>query len=146
MKCPYSEFFWSAFSRICTEYGEILGISPYPVRMRENTDQKNSEYRHFFSRCVSLQTSLHLLTPQGHLRHIFYVFSCFWINYINSRISRPHHAETIVIQVLEFVDQKNSVTGSSFSLNVTVTLLQQTFTCSNSTIQTLGKSARYVQS
>ena len=20
-KCPYSEFFWSVFSRICTEYG-----------------------------------------------------------------------------------------------------------------------------
>ena len=23
-KCPYSEFFWSIFSRIWTEYGEIL--------------------------------------------------------------------------------------------------------------------------
>ena len=42
-KCPYSEFFWSFFSRIPTEYGEILRICPYPVRMRENTDQKNSE-------------------------------------------------------------------------------------------------------
>ena len=29
-----------AFSRIRTEYGEILRISPYSVRMRENTDQK----------------------------------------------------------------------------------------------------------
>ena len=33
-------FFWSVFSRIWTEYGEILLISPYSVRMRENTDQK----------------------------------------------------------------------------------------------------------
>ena len=33
--CPYSEFFWSVFSRIWTEYGEI------------NTDQKNSEHGHF---------------------------------------------------------------------------------------------------
>ena len=33
-------FFWSAFSRIRTEYGDILRISPYSVRMRENTDQK----------------------------------------------------------------------------------------------------------
>ena len=41
-KCPYSEFFWSVFSHICTEYGEILRVSPYSVRMRENTDQKNS--------------------------------------------------------------------------------------------------------
>ena len=34
-KCLYSEFFWSVFSRIRTEYGEIL------------TDQKISEYGHF---------------------------------------------------------------------------------------------------
>ena len=26
-KCPYSEFFWSVFSHICTEYGEILRVS-----------------------------------------------------------------------------------------------------------------------
>ena len=44
---PYSEFVWSVFSRILTEYGEIRFISPHSVRMRENTDQKNSEYRHF---------------------------------------------------------------------------------------------------
>ena len=46
-KCPYSEFLWSLFSSIRTEYGDILCISPYSVRMRENTDQKNSEYEHF---------------------------------------------------------------------------------------------------
>ena len=56
-KCPYSEFFWSIFSRIRTEYGEIQSISPYPVRMRENTDQKNSEYGHF-SRSVSLKVQV----------------------------------------------------------------------------------------
>ena len=33
-------FFWSVFSRIQTEYGEILRIYPYSVRMRENTDHK----------------------------------------------------------------------------------------------------------
>ena len=32
--------FWSMFSRIRTEYGEILRISPYSVRMRKDTDQK----------------------------------------------------------------------------------------------------------
>ena len=46
-KCPYSELFWSAFSRIRTEYGEIRSISPYSVCMRENADQNNSEYRNF---------------------------------------------------------------------------------------------------
>ena len=46
-KCPYSELLWSVFSRIGTECGEILHISPYSVQMRENTDQSNSEYGHF---------------------------------------------------------------------------------------------------
>ena len=46
-KCPYSKLFWSAFSRIRTEYGEILRISPYSGRMWGNTDQNNFEYRHF---------------------------------------------------------------------------------------------------
>ena len=35
-KCLYSEL-W-LFSRIRTEYEEILRISPYSVRMQENTD------------------------------------------------------------------------------------------------------------
>ena len=46
-KCPYSELFWSAFSHIRTEYGEIRSISPYLVQMRENADQNNSEYGNF---------------------------------------------------------------------------------------------------
>ena len=45
-KCPYSAFFWSVFSRIQTEYRKMLCISPYSVRMQENTDQKNCEYEH----------------------------------------------------------------------------------------------------
>ena len=39
-KSPYLECFWSVFSRIWTAYGEIL-------RVRQNTDQKNSQYGHF---------------------------------------------------------------------------------------------------
>ena len=51
-KFPYSELFWSVFSRIWTDYGEILILrDTHSVRMRENTDQNNSEYVHFF-RCV----------------------------------------------------------------------------------------------
>ena len=46
-KCPDSELFWSAFSRIWTEYGEIRSVSTYSVRMRENADQNNSQYGHF---------------------------------------------------------------------------------------------------
>ena len=51
-KCPYSEIFWFVFSWILTEYGEIHRISPYSVRIQENTNQKNSEYGHF-SRSVN---------------------------------------------------------------------------------------------
>ena len=46
VKCAHSEFFWSVFSRIRTEYGDLCE-SPYLVRLRENTDEKNSKYRNF---------------------------------------------------------------------------------------------------
>ena len=46
-KCPYSELFWSSFTRIWTEYREIWSISPYSVRMRENVGQNNFECGHF---------------------------------------------------------------------------------------------------
>ena len=46
-KCPYLELFWSLFYHIRTEYGEILHISLYPVRIQQNTDQNNSKYGHF---------------------------------------------------------------------------------------------------
>ena len=46
-KCPYSRLFWSAFSHILTEYGEIWSISLYLVRMSNNMDQTKSEYGHF---------------------------------------------------------------------------------------------------
>ena len=43
-KCPYSELFWSVFSRIRTEYGETLRIPAYSVKKWEIADQNNSEY------------------------------------------------------------------------------------------------------
>ena len=51
-KCPYWEFFWSVFSRIWTEYGEIRSISLYLVRIRDNTYQKNSGCGHFWKTTV----------------------------------------------------------------------------------------------
>ena len=55
-KCQYSEFFWYVFPCIWTEYEEIQNIS---VRMRENTDQKNSECRHLSSSgCVNYTPNL----------------------------------------------------------------------------------------
>ena len=53
-KYLYSELFWSVFSHIRTEYGEIWSISQYSVQIRENADQNNSEYIHFSrSRCLN---------------------------------------------------------------------------------------------
>ena len=67
-KCPYSELFWSTFSRTRNEYGEIWSISPYSVQMRENSDQNNSEYgrfsrseKHRKDKCFSLQMIRNLL-------------------------------------------------------------------------------------
>ena len=40
-------FFWSLFSRIWTEYGEIRSVSQYSVRMRDDTDQKKTPYLDF---------------------------------------------------------------------------------------------------
>ena len=51
-KCPYSEFFWSIFSRIRAEYA---------VWILENTDQKNFEYRHFSRRGYQLKMMKNLL-------------------------------------------------------------------------------------
>ena len=64
-KCPYSEFFWSVFSHIRIQYREILRISPYSVRMREKTGQKNSEYEHFSCMLFLFAYSLmHRATPK----------------------------------------------------------------------------------
>ena len=44
-------FFRSVFTRIRIEYGKILRISPYSVRMRENTDQKKLGIWTLFTQC-----------------------------------------------------------------------------------------------
>ena len=46
-------FFCSVFSRIWTEYGEMRSISPYLVRMRQNTDQKKLCIWTFFPQCIN---------------------------------------------------------------------------------------------
>ena len=56
-KCPYSELFPSAFSHIRSEYGEILRISPYSVRIQEKADQNNSENGHFSRSLTCRQTN-----------------------------------------------------------------------------------------
>ena len=69
-KCSCSEIFWSVFSCIWTEYGEIICISPYLVRLRENTDQKNCEYGHFFTQWMWL-LKCHILMKSFIPRSLF---------------------------------------------------------------------------
>ena len=80
-KYPYLELFWSLFSRIWTEYGEIQSISVYSVQMRENTDQNNSEYGHFLrsDRLLfqDLFTFNHVKIKSEKANRVFYHF---WLN------------------------------------------------------------------
>ena len=47
-------FFWFVFSRIWTEYREILRKSPYLIRVRENTDHiKSSVFGPFHAAEIS---------------------------------------------------------------------------------------------
>ena len=44
-------FFWSLFSRIWTEYGDLRSISLYSARMREYRDQKKLRIWALFTQC-----------------------------------------------------------------------------------------------
>ena len=77
-KCPYSELLWSVFSRIQAEYGEILRISPYSVRMRENVDQNNSGSGHF-SRSSWYWTYIH---PQEVYYKVVRKHKTFMVNFL----------------------------------------------------------------
>ena len=69
-KCPYSDLFWSSFSCIWTEYGEILSISPYSVRMWENVDQNNSDYGHFLRSALMYKTDTLDICSSCHFGYI----------------------------------------------------------------------------
>ena len=56
-------FFWSVFSRIQTEYSDILRISPYSVRMWENTDQEKLRIWTLLTQWRDAQVSLAHLWP-----------------------------------------------------------------------------------
>ena len=62
-------YFWSAFSRIRTEYGGIRSISPYSVWMRENTDQKKLRIWTFFKQKLNMVCAMLWSTPDMILRN-----------------------------------------------------------------------------
>ena len=65
-KCPYSELFLSAFSRIRTEYGEIRS---------KNADQNNSEYGDFLrseNRCSNRSVDYAELVKINYIELLYY--------------------------------------------------------------------------
>ena len=54
-KCSYSEFLWSAFSCMQTQYGDLRSKSLYSVGMRENADQENFKYGQFLFNVVFIK-------------------------------------------------------------------------------------------
>ena len=57
-KCPYSEFFWSVFSRIWTEYGGIFRISLYSAQMRKIRTRKFPNIDTFYAVEASLEEAV----------------------------------------------------------------------------------------
>ena len=79
-----SEFFLSVFSRIWTKYGEILCISLYSARMRENPDQKNSKYGQLYA-------VIHKITIYAGI-----TATCFLYNATSNNMTRPPYNKITV--------------------------------------------------
>ena len=76
-KYPYLEFFYSVFSRIRTEYEEILCFSLYSVQMREKRTRKTPN-RGTFHAFLVLKPPGHLWESKNWELRIFFVFSNCW--------------------------------------------------------------------
>ena len=51
-------FFWSVFSPIWTEYGDLRSKSPYSVQIRENTDQNILRIWALFKQCFTFPLTI----------------------------------------------------------------------------------------
>ena len=100
-KCSYLELFWSALSRIRTEYGEILRICSYSLRMRENTDQNNSKYGHFLCSDLRVTTSGLVLFSLSKLNSLTSEF-CFSGSCLKMRSCMPHFVDIYMSPSLLF--------------------------------------------
>ena len=74
-KCPYLELFWSAFSRIWTEYGEIRSIRSECRKMRTRiTSNTNTFYAVSSPLCYSLGSY-----KQPMAKKSFFTISQVWL-------------------------------------------------------------------
>ena len=104
-KCPYSEFSWSTFSPIRTEYGKIWSISPHSVQMRENTGQKNSEYWNFYALLVSGPSFMITFFSVKDLWEV-----CIWKIWLDIRKWKLVHIFTKILSLISVTSFKTWVT------------------------------------
>ena len=91
------EFFWSAFFRSPTEYGNLQNKSPHSFQTRENTDQKKLQMR-TITQCLIpvLQTVIldYLMKPQPNMIYGYIVFKARFPAFDNTEIL---YTETITV-------------------------------------------------
>ena len=83
-KCPYSELFWSAFSRIRTEYGYSVSLcilsewGKIRTRITPNTDTSHAviieKGWYFINQCKNIRDLAILLVFQGRASYWFHDF------------------------------------------------------------------------
>ena len=106
-KCPYSELFWSVFSRSRTKYREILRISLYLVRIWQNTDQNNSQYGHFLS-TVNVVDPVHIKEPKPKKTDVI----------ANDRLRRLNATVTkLSMKLLDIYSDNENNTDSNYGLS-----------------------------
>ena len=105
-RCLYLELFWSAFSRVWTEYEDIRSISPYSVRMRENADQYNSKYRHLLR---SVDESVNPFTLRENCPYSELSWSTF--SRFRTEYGEILRTSSYSVRMWENADQNNSKNG-----------------------------------
>ena len=71
-------FFWSVFSRIRTESGELLRKFLYSVRIRENTDRKKTPYLESFYAVIFGQHNIELELQEELNFFLFFLTSVYY--------------------------------------------------------------------
>ena len=120
-KCFYSKLFWSAFSRVCTEHGEIRIISPYSVQMWENAEQNNSVYGHFqynFKR-LNYLSDVEFVTCIAKINFSSLMTSAKWLLTIRSykTSASPIGRTEMISNSLQYSESVSSCTWNRLSSN-----------------------------
>ena len=76
-KCSNTQFSWSIFSRIWTEYRDFLSKFLYSVQIRENTDQKTLYLGNFYAMTIILVIKCEKWLIA---RNLFGIFLCTFVN------------------------------------------------------------------